>query len=745
MTFFYFVIISLSSFLYTAEEVTNSLNAMGLNDNTVGVDKFVSKNGHFLYRNTEGDVVIPKTFALTWDGDEVYEIQAAGNIVFRDGARIAYTGSGGGLILRAYYYGYDENFSAGTLIFEEGSQPIDFSASSNSAISIFYRPSANSGHKYANPTDFSSYIQIPEDPRARNSMYFEAFMLVENKPDLDQACSYSGCFALGKNIDIAESDNKKGEGFKGVLSFNSCSFNQSGWVDYNRFTSSMQKLYFGNSLYRVTIYSSPPYVDTNKILLDAAQTGNMLALGEQYIYDCRLISGSTRRNLIHIAAENGYLDFLKKAKENIDDFLSLAMTSDDSKCTALDLAAFGGHLESVAWFVGFLKDISYPVDDLKMQVQEHLSRLTLDLSQRYLANNGDIPYFEQQLTNITLRYTHIINYLNGLYDVPVTFGKYWLGYPIARVGFEEEYRYAQYTNQRFFVRGVGTTKTCNFLERFKEQYKQLSASSFGLEGIPARSRIILFANIGKKKIKKKQDTDRFENRKDKFPTRYRVQQDPAVTIAVENNPTDDQAGNVYLRDIPRYNPGEIPATVNQIISRFSYHGNQKIAVLMRQSRLLGMPITTEHLLEQGYEGIAPHADVEFLNKLSLLLDFEVSRRLPEQQIELPIGVSCARAFTLIEKGYLTWDQFLTKENPYHLFSDRDGEVKIIGRVKAIRAINDLFYQKITKRQKASEVAIQSWKDRRAYGQVIATAEEMHQELLEQYGGGYESEGDDYIA
>jgi len=350
VTFFYFVIISLSSFLYTAEEVTNSLNDLGLNDNTVGVDKFVYKNGHFLYRNTEGDVVIPKTFALTWDGDEVYEIQSAGNIVFRDSARIVYTGSGGGLILRAYYYGYDENFSAGTLIFEEGSQPIDFSASSNSAISIFYRPTNPHGHKYQNPSDFSSYIKLPEGQVERDSIYFEAFMLVENKDDLDEVCRYPGCFALGKTIYIAESDNKKGEGFKGVLSFNSCSFNRSGWVDYNRFPYSMPELYFGQSLYRVTINQSPPYLNNDKILLQAAQTGELSTLEDSCDYDYKLTKGATKRNLLHIAAANGHTQFLRKAHKNITGrsgliienwrfFLYLATASDREGNTALDLAA----------------------------------------------------------------------------------------------------------------------------------------------------------------------------------------------------------------------------------------------------------------------------------------------------------------------------------------------------------------------------------------------------------------------
>ena len=128
MALIYLIVISLCSFLCaTTEEVTSSLGAIQLGDNILTLDKFDSKKGHFYYCNTKGDVVLPETFSLTWSGDEVYEIQAAGNIVFHPNARIVYTGSGGGLILRPYYtknkhqYSGKKNILAGTLFFCRGS------------------------------------------------------------------------------------------------------------------------------------------------------------------------------------------------------------------------------------------------------------------------------------------------------------------------------------------------------------------------------------------------------------------------------------------------------------------------------------------------------------------------------------------------------------------------------------------------------------------------------------------------
>ena len=167
------------------------------------------------------------------------------------------------------------------------------------------------------------------------------------------------------------------------------------------------------------------------------------------------------------------------------------------------------------------------------------------------------------------------------------------------------------------MRKVNTAKTCDFLEAFQKGYTLTSVPpifSFELKGVPGRSRIILFANIAAEKIEKKGDSARFSNGEDKFPIRYHLQQDPTITVAVRNDPTKNQPGNVFLLNIPRYDPGEIPAIMNNIIEQFpSNLGNQKIAFIMRQSKLLGMPITIEHLLEQGYEGTTSQVDTVFLN------------------------------------------------------------------------------------------------------------------------------------
>ena len=180
---------------------------------------------------------------------------------------------------------------------------------------------------------------------------------------------------------------------------------------------------------------SPPYVDYEKTLLHVAQFGNLSTLNERWFYDCRIIDGSTMRNLLHLAATNGHTHFLRKAYKNITErcgvihqdlqryFLNLVMAHDKWGNTALDLAALGGHLETVNYLVELMKDNPDFVNSLIVKVGQQLSNQTMDFSQRYLADNANISELAQQLINLTTAYMRVINYLNGVYE-PKTFDKY---------------------------------------------------------------------------------------------------------------------------------------------------------------------------------------------------------------------------------------------------------------------------------------------------------------------------------
>lgn len=733
-----------------------------------------------LIQNQTGVLRIPAGFYLVWNNDGVLEIQAAGDIVFEMGSGLTYGGKGGGLILKAYNNEWDkkrnrQKVEAGSVLFEENSL-IDFSQSQESALSIFYRPNADAGkHKYECPRDFSTYIRLPA---SKEDVYFRNFMLVENETDLTHICRYQGSYALGRSLKVTQNDHKKGESFEGIFSFNGYSLAQEGWVDFQKFTGSMLQLFFSEALHQKTISNQPPYNEGSqeKKLIVAATLGNNEIFDEYF--GCYGIIDIRGRTPIHLAAMSGHRDFLEKLKEKsrnsifLESFLGLINTVDFEGNTPLDLAALEGQPVTVIWLVEFLKSKSYPVDGLITKVRDRLSNKTLELSQRYLEDRESIPSFEQEIASLNIRYTQVLNYLRELNDNPYPLGRHYIGYPIAQRGLEAEYSYARYSNLRFFsyifsqssatLRLPGTSRTASFNNYFSQLYSTLAPSSpreVNLTGVPSRSRIILFNNIAVSKIAKYKDSslkskayeekrrasEEDENEKisfeDRFPITYKLQKQ---FISVLNNPTSNQSGNVYLRDVPSYDETEIPAQIQEIVEKFPYNqGNQMIAHLMRHSRLSGNPITTDLLGDYGYTEVLETEDFNFLNQLSLLLDFEVSRKLQEESSYFPIGIICARAFTLIEKGYLTWRQFLTKGNDYHIFTDK---VKYSGdRINAMHKINALFHQRINKRNciSVSKEIIREWQEKRPYSLIITRAEEMHQELLEQYGGGYESEGEEY--
>lgn len=748
---------SASDFAFpTQEQIMNDLNG---------------KQKYRLTQNQTGTLRIPAGFQLAWSNDSVLEIKAAGDIIFEGGSVLTYAGKGGGLILRAYYNINKDIVTAGKVLFEEDSL-IDFSESQESALSIFYRPDADiEKHKYECPQDFSAYVRLPV---CRDTAYFQNFMLVENEVDLNNICRYQGCYALARNLNVKQSDNKRGESFKGIFSFNDFTLAQLGWIDYSKFSSSMPQLFFSKTLHRKTIGNQPPYNEESqeRKLILAATIGNN-EIFEEYVryYGIIDIRGRTP---IHLAAIDGHRDFLEKLNEKTrfsgfpESFFGFLDAIDFEGNTPLDLAALEGQPETVVWLVQLLKAKSYPVDVLITKVRDRLSNKTLELSQRYSEDRESIPNFEKEIESLNIRYTQVLNYLSELNDNPYPFGKYYIGYPILQRGLDTEYSYAMYANLRFFsynfsqatstLRSPGTSRTVHFNNYFLQLYSQLNSTllrEVNLTGIPSRSRIILFNNIAVSKIAKYwNDSSKLgayeEKRKDweddgeettyfedRFPITYKLQDQ---NILVLNNPTSGQPGNIYLCGVPSYEETEIPAQIQRIVEKFpNNQGNQKIAYLMRQSRLSGNPITVG---DYGHAEVLGPEDTSFLNQLSLLLDFEVSRKLQENPNYFPIGVVCARAFTLIEKGYLTWKQFLTKKNEYHIFTDK---VKYSGdRINAMHNITTLFHLRISKRNGiVSKEIIREWQEKRPYSSIVARAEEMHRELLEEYGGGYESEGEEY--
>lgn len=99
-------------------------------------------------------------------------------------------------------------------------------------------------------------------------------------------------------------------------------------------------------------------------------------------------------------------------------------------------------------------------------------------------------------------------------------------------------------------------------------------------------------------------------------------------------------------------------------------------------------------------------------------------------------------------GILSLKDLLDKTSLYHPYTNTDAE-GVFQRERAIKCINDKFHDIIRRNRKEecnedTLASIIKWEELHSGGHIIKTKEGLHQELLEEYGGDYESSGEEYL-
>lgn len=702
---------------------------------------------------------------ISWEGDGILEVEAQDNIVFEDGAVIKNKGKGG---LRLVSKG-------GCIKFQGLSPQIDF-RESEGAICILHKIPEVQQENAFNPHDYEKHIQ-------KNSrVLYSSFNCIPDAKDIrliynsdSHYCFSSDIYYKDKSFFI---DMKA---FQGIFNFNGRSLSLSCNRGYREPVptcpaSFLFKKCLPENWGEQVIFMAPPLEDTQNNLLTYLEKGEnfkaIKCIGEIFIGELvkwqagrlAFYNGAEKNTPLHIAAKMGRVEPLKFMLLHIFKPFSADLRSDQPTFKYLmrnpfsllgrknaegfkpiDLAVQHGHIDIVNEIMSCYTRYNVP----QLLGKERLLNLIIEQEKRTLSMKSFLENFE---------------------DPPFLFGKLVQGFPIKDEALQKEYKRQQQVERRFFLhckepkdlRQPGTARTRWIFDDFKDKYNaRQSLPSYNLEGVPSRSRIILLQAITNHKLStitdiktcqcnktywNKEPKEHYTQLVDNFPITY---QWGGKIHKVKNMPTERKPGFAYYQEIGDYE--SICQQVPEIEKRLPA---QKIAKLLKGARVTGKSITAQILQEKGYsrernvEGkFSAEADASYLNCLHFLLDLEVASRFVNNSKssydKLPIGSANTRAFSLQRRKQLSFDQLLSKQSSYHPFTDRDESKTPITRENAIKKINKKFQKNWNSHDKSLTAEIAEWQALHPGGYIIKTPEGLHQELLEEYGGDYESSGEEY--
>jgi hypothetical protein len=692
-------------------------------------------------------IIFEKDVKLSWGGKGVLVIKAENDIEFEEGSLIESLGKGG-VILHPNSLGKKPD---ATVKFASQVPYIDFSKGSG-AISLFYNPeTGDKNHKYQNPTNWSPFIKTSENN------YFKSFMFINNGNDLgDINLNLEGNYALSKNVPVSIDTTRLDQKFRGFFLHNGNSLTQSGWISFDKYPRPAHDVFlelFSNRWNHHILELSPPLLEEERNIFKLTEKGRQKQFEENFEnYNSFPLINTKGETLLHVAIRTQYpeiIDFILGKFSNQNCYIKELLEREDfSGHTPLMVAAKYGNTDLFAHLY-------------KIYRQHNLFpplELLLELSEKRIKEVQKDPL-------------EIFEFLKTCKEEPVLFNFYWQGFSDFKEAVQKEYFRQQKVTDRFFAIkfSTGKTKTVNFrtkkiFDNFIEEYnaKVKQGKPYNLNGVPSRSRIILMYNISEEKLKKdfaqtdywtkETKSDQSENFSweeitDRFSAQYSF---GGETHTFTNKPTSKKPGFIYYHNLGTYQDSILP----NLYKIFYKVSPSNLAGLFHESRISGNAITHLHLMKLGYKGSLSEAieDTNFLNRLQLLLDLEVVSRLHENGNQktdfdqLPIGLACARSFILCQEGKLSLVDILK-------YNSKNGnlfEGEIGARQHAIWEMNQAFNERFKGHSELRRISniidldkMNEWEKIHQHGITIATREEMHQELLEEYGGGYESDGDGY--
>lgn len=710
-------------------------------ENEDGPDVLISRNS--------GDFIFPDDTRLHWDGQRILEVRVDGNLIFNAGVILQHTGAGGGLILATYNHksGLEASSSIrGIIDFSKASRPcVDFSQSQG-ALSILYNPEKldSSDNKYANPTDFTPFIMKSD------LSWFKAYMLIHNERDCElMAAQKVGDYALSR---YRVKSPIKFDGFAGAINRNRGDF-QGPYYSWSLYLT-IEHFLFERSSSSSSVWGqqftdvAPPLYGSQLALFDAVESSieakieSVFSAASPESFAC--IRGADLKTSLHVAAEIGNLAAIEAIWQATHRKLGRNFIDrrDAHGQTALELAIAAGKVEAVQLLVELYQKNKWIVDF-------HL-----------MAESA-----EQIQAQISSPYEQIARLLKDQDASPVDISPEWRAFPCRANADAYDDRSARKAHDRFFLRDTSSLERVQALyKKFDIEYGRIAETGFmattgtrvptlNIDGIPSRSRIMLMRFIFERKLNMLNDPKvprikywRDGMREGQIVDRHPINFDFGGTVhTFESQPTREKPGFAYYKQIGAYDGPKDDAIKGKIGALSLLVAPQKIAQLLTISRVSGNAINAENLCSAGYTGDNADGDATYLNRFIILWDLEVASRLMRRDTApsafdlLPVGTGIARAQSCVAGQVMNYIPFLTNSGEpgaVHIFSgsadERSAAISKIGH-----ALEDQLCE-TRKRQRAAE-----FEEKNRNWRTAATAERYHQELLGEYGGGYESSGERY--
>jgi hypothetical protein len=221
--------------------------------------------------------------------------------------------------------------------------------------------------------------------------------------------------------------------------------------------------------------------------------------------------------------------------------------------------------------------------------------------------------------------------------------------------------------------------------------------------------------------------------------------DVVITYHHRIDPHENHVGDFYMNDLGTY------SGIYNFLEGLAWEGNgikfekeQQLAKWMLRYTKTGQPITLDEL-----KTIQDNTDVEEVKRLMRIfyhcfVKEPASWMIPRDEAnELPLATVQLRAVKLITQGFLHLKDVFGKDSDYGVFTGKDIGSNIAKLHEKVHRINKLYIENVLLSKGANRGGYFDFKRQHPEADAVTTRSELHQELIDDFGGGDDTDGEGY--